>query len=243
VPVHAIEPAQVGRKSVSNGGHFTLLAGTVFHPYLEYHCTGANQTSYWHSLNTHYRQRKFDGNRSVTKSTLILRPKVFRPYLDYCWIGATLTSYVALPRQALQPLLYFSKSVCNEGDFNLVAEAVFRPYLGYHCIGATQTSCVAPPTHALQLIHAWSKSVSNELHQCGRKSFSPLSLQLHLGNSNIIRGSPCAFSKTSASWSKSVIKGLLALVAKRVFRHYLDYHCVEATNFTRDTPYIGTTSS
>jgi hypothetical protein len=43
LPAHALQPVRVRLKSVSNEGHFTLEAETVFRPYLPYDCSGVTE--------------------------------------------------------------------------------------------------------------------------------------------------------------------------------------------------------
>jgi hypothetical protein len=40
VPAHPLQAVQVGLKSVSNEGHYILVAEKVFRPYPDTHCTG-----------------------------------------------------------------------------------------------------------------------------------------------------------------------------------------------------------
>jgi hypothetical protein len=40
---HALQALQVRLKSVSNEGHFTFEAETVFRPYLAYDCSGVTE--------------------------------------------------------------------------------------------------------------------------------------------------------------------------------------------------------
>jgi hypothetical protein len=72
-----LERAQVWSKSVTNEGHFTLVAETAFCPYLGYHYTGATQTSYVLLPEHGEYHCNFGRNRSVKKATLFLSPKQF----------------------------------------------------------------------------------------------------------------------------------------------------------------------
>jgi hypothetical protein len=111
-----------------------------------------------------YNHGYFGGNRSVTKSSLLLSPKVFRPFLGSHCRGVTGILDATLPHHTTQPVQVSSKSGSNNGHFTLEPGKVFRFPSRLHCSGVMQTSNVALPPYGAQPREVWSKSVSNKGH-------------------------------------------------------------------------------
>jgi hypothetical protein len=109
LPVQALKSVQVWSKLVSNEGHFTVKAETVFRPYLASHCRGLTVVPHLpfsaHALQTFQVWSKSvsnEGHFSFDAGT------VFRPYLiSHC-----------------SRLTEASESVSNERHFTLGAEKV-----------------------------------------------------------------------------------------------------------------------
>jgi hypothetical protein len=125
-PAHALQHSQVWWKSVSNDGHFTLVAERVLRPCVDYLSIWANQTSYMR-FPAHVLQSAQVWWKSVSNEGhfTVLVQTVFRTYCGYHCMAVTHTPYIPISAHVLQPAQVCSKLLSNEGHLTLVAERVF----------------------------------------------------------------------------------------------------------------------
>jgi hypothetical protein len=99
---HALQAVQFRSKSVSNEGHFALVAETVSRPYLPLHCSGVTETCEI-SLPAHALQAVQVRLKSVSnEGHFILESETrFRPYLpSHCSGVNEIVRHVAISAHA-----------------------------------------------------------------------------------------------------------------------------------------------
>jgi hypothetical protein len=214
---------QFGLKSVSNKGHFSHEARTVFRisPRI---AVGSAIYVTLHSLRKRYVQCKLGSRRKIAKDKFLLGPEqFFGRYLHSHCSGVNPIGHIALLAHAFCSVQVRLKSVGNEGHFTLEAETLFRPHLPYDSSGVTNTAWYSLQMRYKQSKVGWRRSViKDNLLLRSTHFFVRTSRMIAVGSlsntawySQRMRCKQCKFG-----WRRTVMSGTL-LYKPKVFPPYL----------------------
>jgi hypothetical protein len=214
-------------RSVSNIGHFTLEAETVFRPYLPRIAAGWVRQHTVHSFLVVYKQCNFGRNHSPKKGTLLLRPKQFSiPISPGIAAGSvrqqTMHSLLILYKQCK-----FDRSRSSKKGTLLSWPKQFFLISPVLCSRVTKASYLGLHVYALQVLRFWSISVGNEGYFTldAETVFRPCLASRCSGMTETARRAPITRHIQAVQvWSKSVRKkGHFTLKAKIFFPYLASY--------------------